>query len=174
MTEVSSNGSSCLHHGVDAAGMVELFDRHRAARLDVGDEGRLLAEAVEVVQGQVDAGAAGDGDQVDDQVGAGAGGHQHLDGVLEGCRRHDVARLDVLVHQLHDLEAGGLGDVDALGVDRRDGGGAGQGHAQGLGHRLHAVGRAHHAAGAAGVVEAVHLDLVHLLVADVAGDDSSS
>ena len=48
----------------------EVFHLILPGRAHVGDEGAAAADLIEAGQGQVDAGAAGDGGQVDDGVGA--------------------------------------------------------------------------------------------------------
>ncbi len=63
-----------------------------AAGGEVADEGRALADAVEVVDGERDVELARDGDEVQDGVGAAARGADGDDGVLDGLAGDDLAR----------------------------------------------------------------------------------
>ena len=62
-----------LRDQADAAGFVEVVGDVLAAGLHVGDQRRLLADAVEVVDVELDAGFAGDGQEVQHGVGRAAG-----------------------------------------------------------------------------------------------------
>jgi hypothetical protein len=61
----------------------------------------LVTDAVEVVQAQLDISFAGDGEQVQHDVGRAAERHGQGDGVLECLFREDVARRDALAQQVH-------------------------------------------------------------------------
>ena len=106
-------------------------------------------DAVEIVERELDAGAAGHGDQMDDRIGRAAERHLHDERILEGGAREEVARLQVLADHLDDPPTAGASPCGhAPEFGGRDGGGAGQRHAERLGERRHRRGRAHHHAGA--------------------------
>ena len=85
-----------LHDDRDAAMAVDVVHDVLAERLHVGDVRHLVADAVEVVQGQVDVGLAGDREQVQHDVGRAAERHRQGDRVLERLLGEDVARRDAL------------------------------------------------------------------------------
>ena len=126
----------------------------------------LVADAVEVVEGQLDLGLAGDREQVQDGVGGTAEGHGDGDGVLERLLGHDVAGGDAQAQQVDHGFAGLAGKVITAAVRRGRGGRAGQGHAEGLADARHGVGRVHAAAGAFaradGAFDAVQVFEAHL------------
>jgi hypothetical protein len=141
---------------VDQADLQQLAQHHRqpadpvqvghdeaAARPHVDEVGHSPAGGVEVVEGQLDPGLAGDRQQVQDGVGGPGGGHHHGGGVQEGRPGHDLARPQVPLQQLDHRLAGAPGDLGAALGDRRRRGGAGQGHAERLGRHRHRVGGVH-------------------------------
>ena len=99
---------------------------------------------VVVVEGHADVGR--DRVVVDGRVGRAADGRADRDHVLEGLAGHDVGRLQVLAHHVHDALAGQVGDLAAIPVHRRDDRRAGQHHAQRLGQRVHRGRGAHRVA----------------------------
>lgn len=68
-----------------------------ARRLQVGQEGNAVGDALEIIDGEFDADAVGDSDKVEDGVGASAENHDEDHSVLERHACHDVARLDILL-----------------------------------------------------------------------------
>ncbi len=111
---------------------------------------------------------AGDGDEVEDGVGAAAGGADGGDGVLDRLAGEDLARGEAAAGEVHDHAAGGAGGFVLFG---RHGGDAGDvdgrdaeelaGHGHGVGGELAAAGSG---AGAGGGFEGFEL-----LVVDLAG-----
>ena len=71
-------------------------------RLHVGEEWNLRADAMEVLDMQVDVRLMGDGKQVEDRIRRAAERHQYGDRVLEGLAGDDVAGGDPLSDQLDD------------------------------------------------------------------------
>ncbi|TKW50631.1 hypothetical protein CTA1_5680 [Colletotrichum tanaceti] len=137
--------------------------------LQIGEEGGAVGDGLEVVDGELDADRVGDGEQVEDGVGAASEDVDDDHGVLKGLAGHDVAGADVL---LEDVLDGGA-DAGALGLLARVLGGAaaaaGHGQAEGLDGGGHGVGGVHASAGAAagaGVAD----DVEALLLGDLAGD----
>ena len=130
-------------HGGQAAGAEIGFAQIFAGRHHVDEQRDVVADAVPVVIGQLDADMAGDGVDMRRAVGRGADGRCADDGVLERLARHDVRGAQILMHHGDDALAGLIGDLPALAVGRGDGGAAGQRHAQRLGHGVHRGGRAH-------------------------------
>ena len=156
-----------LHDNLHTADAVEVRHVEAAVGLHVGDVGHALADAVEVLELQFDAGLVGDGEEVEHCVGGAAEGVGDGDGVLERLLGHDLAGPDALLEQADHGLAAGEGEVVAAAVDSGGGRATGQAHAQRLGHRRHGVGSEHPGAGAdrrAGVA----LDERELFVAEAA------
>ena len=74
-----------------AAGVLVVLGGVLAAGGEVADEGGVLGDAVEVVHGEGDVELVRDGDEVEDGVGAAAGGGDGGDGVLDGLAGDDLA-----------------------------------------------------------------------------------
>ena len=91
----------------------------------------------------------GDSQQVQNRVGRAADRHLAGQRIAECCRREDVARLDVLLDQLHDLHAGVLCQMNTGSRNRRGRAVARQRHADGLGQAVHRVRGVHTRARAA-------------------------
>ena len=145
------------HDDGHAADLVEVGHDVLARGAEVGQVGGDAAEAVKVVDLQVDLGLVGDGEEVEDGVGGAAHGEDDHDGVLEGFLCHDVAGLDAALQHAVDGGGGLVGDALVLGVDGGHGGRAGDGHAHGLDGGGHGVGGEHAGAGAlAGAGDALH------------------
>src|SRR3546814_6946088 len=70
--------------------------------------------------------------------------------LLEGLAGHDLARPEPLADQLHDGDAGVVGEVVPAAVDGGGAGAARQRHAERLGHAGHGVRREHAGAGTLG------------------------
>ena len=107
------------------------------------------ADLVEELQVHRHTGLVGNGQQVEDGVGGAAQRHIAGQCVADGALVDDLAGGDALFDHLHDGHAGVLGQLQALGVDGRDGAVAGQGNADGLAQAVHAVGGVHTRAGTA-------------------------
>ncbi len=153
--------------GVDAAGDVDVLDVVLVARRDLAQVRGGLADVVDAAQVVVDLGLLGQGQGVEDGVGAAAHGHVHAQRVVDRLAVDDVARLEILVDQLDDAPGGPLVELAPLGRDGQGGAGAGQGQAEDLGQTVHRVGRVHARTGAAGRTGDV-LDAGQLLVAHLA------
>ena len=139
-----------VHDGGDAARLVELLDVAVARRSEVAEVGRARADGVGLREVELEPALVRDGGQVQHRVRGAA--ERHVDGerVLERLLRHDVARTDVVPHELHHRKAGLLGEAVARGHDGGNRAVAGQRHAEHLGEAVHGVGREHARAGAAG------------------------
>ncbi len=137
-----------LHDDRDAAVAVDVVHDVLAERLHVGDVRRLVADAVEVVQRQVDLRLAGDREQVQHDVRRAAERHREGDRVLERLFREDVARRDAQAQQVDDGLARAVRVVVAAAVGGRGRGGAGKAEPERLGDGGHRVGGVHAAAGA--------------------------
>jgi len=132
-----------MHHRRHAASAVEAFAQVFAGGHAVDQQRYVFADALPVVQRQLDAHVPGDGDQVRRAVARGAQCRSHGNGVFEGFAGHDRRRAHILQHQFADAPAGGVGHLPALAVGRGDAGAARQRHAQGLGQGVHRQRRAH-------------------------------
>src|SRR5215211_6474602 len=92
---------------------VEVHGGVTACGLEVGDDGRALADPVEVVYIERDARLSGYSEQVQDKVGRAAAGRPAGDGVLERLAGEDALR------QVHDKPARRGGDLILARVERR-------------------------------------------------------
>ena len=81
-----------LEQGGHATGRHEPLGQVLAGRLDIGDQRHAAGDLVEAVQGQRHAHAAGERQQVDDDVGRAAHRAQEGDGIVEGARIEDFLR----------------------------------------------------------------------------------
>ena len=111
-----------LHDDRDAADLVDVVHDVPAERLEVADVRHLVADPVEVVDGQVDLGLAGHRQQVQHGVGRAAERHHDGDRVLERLLGHDLARGDALPEQVDHGLAGAVREPVAAPVDGRRGG----------------------------------------------------
>ena len=154
-----------LHDDRDAAVTVDVVHDVLAERLHVGDVRRLVADAVEVVQRQVDLRLAGDRQQVQHDVRRAAERHREGDRVLERLLGQDVAGRDAQAQQVDDGLARAVGVVVAAAVGGGGGGGAREAQSERLGDRRHRVGGVHAAAGALaggeGALDALEVGLGH-------------
>ena len=108
-----------LHEHGDAAVAVDVVHHVLAERLQVADVRNLVADAVEVVDGELDLGLVGDGEQVQDDVGRSAERHRHGDRVLERLLGQDVAGGDAEAQQVDDGLARAVRVVVAAAVGGR-------------------------------------------------------
>ena len=96
------------------------------------------------------AGAAGDGGEMNEPIGRAADGQQHAQRVLHRLRGDDPARAQSRADHRHRAAPALFGRPQPVGVDRRNRRGAGKRHAERLGDRGHGARRAHHRAAAGG------------------------
>jgi hypothetical protein len=130
-------------HG-QAAGVEEILHQIFARRSQVDEERRGLRQVVEALERQLDAGAAGDRDEVDDRVGRSADGHVGPDRVVEGLGRENLRGLGPAGHgHLDRAPPGHLRHGEPPRVGRRDRRVARQRHPQRLGDRRHGRRSAH-------------------------------
>lgn len=140
-----------------------------ATGLQVGQEGSAVADLLEVVDGQLDANGVGNGDQVQNGVGATTKDVDDNHGVLESLSREDVARADVLSHDGLDGLTDALALLDLVDVGSRNTTAGRQGHTHGLNGGGHGVGGVHATASTlsrAGVAD----NVVALVLGDLAGN----
>ena len=123
--------------------------RWRPGRLQVDQQGHPGADAVEVLQRQVDPQPAGQGQQVDDAVGRPADGGQGDDRVAERPGPQEAAGPAVGGDQLDGQPAALVGPLQQPAVGCRGAGDAGDGGPEGLGQAGHGRGGAHGVAVAA-------------------------
>ncbi len=142
-------GQLCLHGG-DAACGVEVGHMGGAGGGQVAEVGGPGADLIEEFQVDGHTGLVGDGQQVEHGIGGAAQCHIAGQGVPDGALIDDLTGGDALVDHVHDGHTGVLCQLQALGVDRRNGAVAGQGDADGLTQAIHAVGSVHTGAAAAG------------------------
>src|SRR5499427_8235485 len=155
------------HHG-HAARLVHLGRRVGAPRLQVGDHGCLLRQAVEIIDGELEPEILRGGRQVQHGVRRAARGKDAGDRVLEAPARHQRARRNALPHELHDELAALERDLLLAGIG---GGNAVPAHGR---HAQHLVGGGHGVGGELAAAGArpwarVVLDVLELLEGDLAG-----
>ena len=109
-----------LHDQRDAAGRVQVRGDEPAARLEVAQQRRALADPVEIVDVEVDADLLGDREQVEHAVGRAAAARDRGDRVLEAVAGDDVAGCLAASEDIHDEAAGLLGNVDLVRVFGRN------------------------------------------------------
>ena len=151
----------------DAAGVVEVDGDVAAAGLEVAQQRRALADAVEVVDVELDARLARDRQQVQHAVGRAAAGGDAGDRVLQRLLGDDVARAQRRAEHVDHELAGLVGDLGLGRVLRR---GPARGHrrdAQHLERHRHRVG-GELAAARAGAGARDALELGELLVGHLA------
>ena len=151
-----------------AAGAVHVEGDVAAAGPEVADQGGALGDLVEIVDAEFDAGLAGEGEQMQDDVGRAAGRGGAGDAVFEGFAGEDVARLDAAAEDVHDELAGGLADVVLARVGGTDGGRAHRRESEEFKGGGHGIGGVLRSAGA-GAGTGVERDLVQFVVVDGAG-----
>jgi len=134
-------------HQAHAAGGVEVRSDETAEGLEVRQDGRAGADAVEGFQVEVNARFPGDGEEVQHGVGGTARGGHGGDGVLERGGGKKGAGAAVVAHQVQDEAAGGGGDIaSGPGLRRRAGAAQGrkpqdlEGGGHGVGGELAAAG----------------------------------
>ena len=158
-----------LDQARQATGIEEVFHQVLvAARPDVGDHRHLAACALEIVEPDLLPRTPCHRDQMDDGVGRAADRHRHGDGVEERIVRQDLLRRQVFPDHADDAPAAFRGHADVTGIGRRDRGGAGQRHAERLGHRHHGGGRPHGHASAVAPRDAA-FDIDPVRIGDLAG-----
>ena len=139
-----------LHHGGNAAYLIQVGDKHLAGRVQLAQLRRVAADAVNIGNIELYAALIGDGGQVQHRVGGAAERHFGAEGVLKGFFRQNVARAQILAVQLQNSLTGGFRQLNAVGHHGRDAAVAGQGQADRLGKTVHGICRVHARARAAG------------------------
>ena len=99
--------------------MVEVLHVVVARGLEIQQHRRVAAHAIQGVQIDVIAHAAGNSGQMHDAIGGAADGQQHTHRVLEGCGRENLVNGEALAREAHGLGAGTFGHAEAI---RRHGG----------------------------------------------------
>ena len=131
------------HHRRQAAGAVEIFSEMGPGRLEVNQEWQGMAEGLPILQIEVDAGMAGDGDDVGRTIRAPAKGGVDADAIEERGAGHDPGRPQVFCHHRHDSFSGRMRRLAALAVGAGDLRRAGEGHPERLGEAVHRQRRPH-------------------------------
>lgn len=84
-----------VEEGGKAASEEELFHEVLAGGSEVGKQWNAAGDGIEMIERELDAEAAGHGDEVDDGVGGAAEGHIDCDGVFEGAVIDDGGRFAI-------------------------------------------------------------------------------
>ena len=119
-----------------------------SAGFHIGDVGGVAADAVKVLQGQVNFGFPRNGHQVENGVGGAAHSDDDGDGVFEGLAGENIAGADAFLQHPHHGLAGAAGFGVFVGVDGGQGGVAGQGQPHYFDGGGHSVGGEEAGAGA--------------------------
>ena len=151
----------------DAPGRVQVGGDEEPSRLEADHQRRASGYALEVVQVQLDAVLAGDGEEVQDPVGRAAGGGDGGDGVLDGAAGHDLTWAQASLHEVDGHTADLHGGRLLGGIDGRDRPGSHGRKAEDLGGGGHGVGRELAAAGAGARARGA-LDRLEFVGADAA------
>ena len=129
--------------------------------------GGSCADFVGNIHVQLHARLMGNGRKVKHAVGGASQRHIHGQGVHKCFFCHDIPWADVFLVHLHHLHAGMFRQLDALGVNSRDGAVSLKSHTQDLGQAVHAVSRIHAGTGTAGRTCLI-LKLLYILLGHVA------
>ena len=159
-----------MHDDRHAAYGVEVDEWARAGGLQLHEMGRARTRRVPVVHRDGVPRRLGDGGQVEHRVGGAAECHVAFHGIVDRRRRHEVAEVDAVLEQLHDLHARMLGEAKALGVHGGNGAVAGKGDAERLAQAVHGVRGEHTRAAAAGRARGVLVVLQLVLAHRASGD----
>ncbi|MPM94468.1 hypothetical protein SDC9_141614 [bioreactor metagenome] len=105
-----------LHHAHHAAVLEEIDDIVVAGGIHFGDLRSGAGEGVEFGQNvDIQLSLVSDGDQVHNGIGRAAHGHAGLNGVADAAVGNDLAGGNLFFNQLHNLDAGFLGQSEAAG-----------------------------------------------------------
>lgn len=105
-----------LQDGGGASDTVDVLHDILSRGLQVGQKGDAGADALEVIDGQLDVHGAGDGNQVEDGVGGASQDHGENHGVLESLAGHNITWFDVILEQITDRHSGIQALLKFLGV----------------------------------------------------------
>ena len=153
------------HQHRNAPDAVEVGHDEPPRRAQVADVRRPAADAIEVVELQLDVGLHSDCQQVQHRVGRASAGHDACDRVLEGLLRHHVARAQPQAQAVEHGSTGRSGELVAPLVHRGRRGAPRQRHPDRLGRHRHGVRRVHAGAGS-GARARVRLDRLQLIGRD--------
>ena len=136
-----------FQHAGEAAGVIKILHQVFARRTHVHQIGCALADFFEALQRNLDTGAAGHGDYMNQSVRGTAQRHQHLDRIVKGLPGQDVARLEIFPDHFHDTPAREIGHAAVIGIDRRNRRRIGKTEPERLRNTRHRRSRAHGHAG---------------------------
>jgi len=97
-----------MDHGWDPARIVEVLHQEPARRHQVGQQGEVVADPVEVVELKRDAKAPRNREQVNDEIRGAANGCVDADRVLERIPGQNLRHADVIVDHLNDAPSAQL------------------------------------------------------------------
>ena len=83
------------------AGVVQINGHVAAAGFEITDHRHPLTNPFEVIDAQVDAGGAGNGQQVQHRIGGATHRHDHADRILKGFLREQIQRTDIGLNGFH-------------------------------------------------------------------------
>ncbi len=156
-----------LHHLRDSTGPVQIHGHVATAGFEVADHRHPLTDHFEVIDAELHARGAGDGQKVQHRIGGSTHGHDHADGVFKCLPCQQIQRPDVGLHRVQQHLGGTGRTVRLLLILRRHGGAVGQAESHRLDGCAHRVG-GEHAATAAGSGAGILLNRRELLLVDPA------
>ena len=156
-----------LHHLRDSTGPVQIHGHVATAGFEVADHRHPLTDHFEVIDAELHARGAGDGQKVQHRIGGSTHGHDHADGVFKCLPCQQIQRPDVGLHRVQQHLGGTGRTVRLLFILRRHGGAVGQAESHRLDGCAHRVG-GEHAATAAGSGAGILLNRRELLLVDPA------
>ena len=90
------------HHDGDTADSIQIKHQVLAEGLEIREERRTVADALEVIEIQFEASLVSNSRKVEHRVRRPAESHDDRDRILQGLTRDDVSRRDSLANHLHD------------------------------------------------------------------------
>lgn len=158
-----------LEKGGGTANLVQILHDILARRLEISQERCPVGDGLEVVDSELNSDGVGNGDQVEDGVGATTEDGRDNHGVLESLASKNILGTDILTEEVLDDLTNVLALGPLAGVLGGKTAAAGNSHTEGLDGGGHSVGGVHATAGTAtgaGVAD----DVEPLLLVDLAGD----
>ncbi len=126
-----------MQHSGQAAGAIIFLAQIFAGRLHVEEKRDVKADPLPILDREFDSDMPRNCIDMDWRIGRAADSRTGNDRIFKCLARHDVGRLQVLVHDLDRAPAGFVGDLRALAIGRRNRSATRQRHAERFGERIH-------------------------------------
>ena len=132
-----------MQHGGQAAGAIIFLAEIFAGRLHVEEKRDVKADPLPILDREFNSDMARNRIDMDWRIGRAADRRTRYDRVFECLARHDVGRLQILVHDLDRAPAGFVGDLCALAIGCRNRSATRQRHSERFGECIHGRGGTH-------------------------------